>query len=710
MLNKMINLDLSGKKILLVLLLLLVTVGVFGTTYYVSVDGDDQNPGTQEEPFQHIQYAIDLAVDRDAIIVESGTYEENLAIIDLDELSIKGREATIQGVDENRANVVYISESNNINISGFSITGATSGSALVLDHGSDDCTFKDLIFHNNNGMINIGISLYCGDNHFYNILLRNNSTNFSFYSQASITEHNYFDNITVLDDIGHAFWGLNYGGAYGGDITVRNSIFCNSSFINEDGFSSITVEYSNIECGYEGEGNIATDPLLDANYQPMWNETVKSPCIDTGDPESGLDADDTRADMGAVPTVEHDYEEIDLSGWTWLCFPVLDTDYQYGDIVRDMLADIINVEFGLNSDLDHAEWLPFNTDSEYKEFIQWYNNAWSNLTHEFTSVQGYKFQMQDGVETNLEMSGWLASPEETIFPYLEANCEQWMGYFLEETLECNDAIGNVYWNKVASIEAQDWYYNVEAGIASSSIRPFEYGKMYIVTFNERIDNFRWNTNIGTEPVDPFVRQKPEYFEYEEKANYEVIDVLDIPEDVLEIGVYQDDRCVGAVVADEDAEQILVYSDRMNRDETVFTFQLVYGRSGAVELSNYTVYDKKVGEYVKGNIVAGKQKYSAIRFESGEPTDPPQVMQLLGNFPNPFTGETTISFSLTTNLHEKARIEIFNIKGQKVENLQITNSANQQIIWNANNFANGVYLYKLVVDGIAVDTKKMILLK
>jgi len=86
---------------------------------------------------------------------------------------------------------------------------------------------------------------------------------------------------------------------------------------------------------------------------------------------------------------------------------------------------------------------------------------------------------------------------------------------------------------------------------------------------------------------------------------------------------------------------------------------------------------------------------------------------LNNYPNPFNPSTTISFSLTTNLHEKARIEIFNIKGQKVKtlsNLQITNSTNQQIIWNANNFASGVYFYKLVVDDKTVDTKKMILLK
>ncbi|MBT3168558.1 MAG: T9SS type A sorting domain-containing protein, partial [Candidatus Cloacimonetes bacterium] len=71
---------------------------------------------------------------------------------------------------------------------------------------------------------------------------------------------------------------------------------------------------------------------------------------------------------------------------------------------------------------------------------------------------------------------------------------------------------------------------------------------------------------------------------------------------------------------------------------------------------------------------------------------------------------------TTNLHEKARIEIFNIKGQLVKQLVVNPESvrdelgNQQIIWNANKFASGVYFYKLVVDGKAVDTKKMILLK
>ncbi|MBT3168484.1 MAG: T9SS type A sorting domain-containing protein [Candidatus Cloacimonetes bacterium] len=111
---------------------------------------------------------------------------------------------------------------------------------------------------------------------------------------------------------------------------------------------------------------------------------------------------------------------------------------------------------------------------------------------------------------------------------------------------------------------------------------------------------------------------------------------------------------------------------------------------------------------------------ALEWE-GVSTEEETILPIINNYnltnhPNPFNPSTTISFSLTTNLHENTRIEIFNIKGQLVKQLVVNPESvrdglgNQQIIWNANKFANGVYFYKLVVDGKAIDTKKMILLK
>ena len=87
-----------------------------------------------------------------------------------------------------------------------------------------------------------------------------------------------------------------------------------------------------------------------------------------------------------------------------------------------------------------------------------------------------------------------------------------------------------------------------------------------------------------------------------------------------------------------------------------------------------------------------------------------------NYPNPFNPSTTISFE-TDNLHENTRIDIFNLKGQKVKSFpinQLANSPVHQVIWNGNDENNqtvssGIYLYKLI-SGDFQQTKKMILLK
>ena len=81
--------------------------------------------------------------------------------------------------------------------------------------------------------------------------------------------------------------------------------------------------------------------------------------------------------------------------------------------------------------------------------------------------------------------------------------------------------------------------------------------------------------------------------------------------------------------------------------------------------------------------------------------------VLNNYPNPFNASTKISFSM--NETANASIEIFNLKGQLVEKFSV-NSNQNSIVWNAENQASGVYLYKMKSNGRYTSTKKMILLK
>ena len=82
---------------------------------------------------------------------------------------------------------------------------------------------------------------------------------------------------------------------------------------------------------------------------------------------------------------------------------------------------------------------------------------------------------------------------------------------------------------------------------------------------------------------------------------------------------------------------------------------------------------------------------------------------LRNYPNPFNPTTTIYFG-TTILHESAHIEIYNTKGQLVEELGVRNLelGINKVIWNASEFASGVYFYRLNVADSPI--KKMALIK
>ena len=94
-----------------------------------------------------------------------------------------------------------------------------------------------------------------------------------------------------------------YGGGItigSSDVFIKNSIFWeNYATSNPDINGPAVVTYSDIGQGYQGEGNISSDPLFVDAENNDYHLFPGSPCIDTGDPNSPLDPDSTRADMGA---------------------------------------------------------------------------------------------------------------------------------------------------------------------------------------------------------------------------------------------------------------------------------------------------------------------------------------------------------------------------------------------------------------------------
>jgi flagellar hook assembly protein FlgD len=66
---------------------------------------------------------------------------------------------------------------------------------------------------------------------------------------------------------------------------------------------------------------------------------------------------------------------------------------------------------------------------------------------------------------------------------------------------------------------------------------------------------------------------------------------------------------------------------------------------------------------------------------------------------------------------KVKLDIFNIKGQKVKTLinKRMNAGFHQVTWNGKNdndkpISSGIYFYSLINDGKIIKTKKMLMLK
>jgi flagellar hook assembly protein FlgD len=87
---------------------------------------------------------------------------------------------------------------------------------------------------------------------------------------------------------------------------------------------------------------------------------------------------------------------------------------------------------------------------------------------------------------------------------------------------------------------------------------------------------------------------------------------------------------------------------------------------------------------------------------------------LKNYPNPFNPQTTISFELKSE--GKTKLEIFNVKGQKVKELvnEELGSGRHEVVWNGKSDSNkkvasGVYFYSLTHNDKSI-VKKMLVMK
>jgi hypothetical protein len=226
----------------------------------------------------------------------------------------------------------------------YALGGERGGGAIGCQY-STVIIRENIITHNFCGMIGGGISTsYCHSNINNNFVSNNKcwyyGAGLCISGKSRITNNLIIGNI---DTFGSASAGggiacgdsitlinntivNNYCDYFGGgiyfwraapvDTFENNIVWGNTSYADSQIYiptQSPVIVYNDIQGGWPGEGNIDSNPLFAGpdDFHLTWlnypfEDSTKSPCIDSGDPASPPDSDGSRADMGAYPFIRSD--------------------------------------------------------------------------------------------------------------------------------------------------------------------------------------------------------------------------------------------------------------------------------------------------------------------------------------------------------------------------------------------------------------------
>jgi len=369
------------------------------------------------------------------------------------------------------------------------------------------------------------------------------------------------------------------------------------------------------------------DPVLDDDLVPIWNDNVIHLCFDEGFGKQ--DPDGTPPDIGAKRAVAHEYWEYefttqaDLEKWYWVSYPVLNTETENALVASEFFKELLFTHFNENCELhptylDEIVWIAVG--EAFRSRIRWHISDWTpnENTHFVTSPQGYKIRLLEGAPATvtLKETGF-RTPSDTQFPIHGGEVENWLGYFRADSAWPHEVFASI-WDDITMIRTKSWclvrsdqdgdYWGLHGKVTTLND-----GDMVIVTtLNDH--TFQWNDANAVPPED---KALPECFTFDEKQDYVPV-YLSIPDSLMtgleEIGLYLDGVCKGAVVIEDNLEQICAYLDIGEQlTDGVVEFVFYYNDGKSQDKKAVRVDPSRLSaRYVNGN---GKYPYFDIEIKT-----------------------------------------------------------------------------------------------
>ncbi len=506
------------------------------------------------------------------------------------------------------------------------------------------------------------------------------------HSFATIDQNTFYaNNITI------ASYEKNNGGG-GGNVVVRNTIMAGSLIapLLVDNQSTLLVSYSLSDTKpLPGTGNLNADPQFMNVATGNFELHHLSPCIDSGDPLSERDPDNSRADMGAY------YTHIGSSALTVHINEInyrSPFNYNAGDWIElyNASENTVNIEgwqvkdgsnyFVINipTKLHPGEYLIVCEDkAPFKTQHPNVSNVLGNLGFELSNKQGQLYVMDadnNPVYTVRYSDTWpwppLADGKGATLEMEPHSGAIGAGFWRESFLlggtpgkanSFSPTIEGIYINELmasnkSSIADEHGDFDDWFEIYNHNQTAINIGGLY---FTDNITNPRkWQLPLNHPELTTIA---PNGF------------LIIWADDQAEQGPLHASFKLSA-----DGEELGIF--RRMRNEFIAVDQVIFG-----PLANTQTY---------GRIPDGGKTLTTMHPTPGQPNlrtsiEEPLLPALLV-YPNPFSQATTFN---TVNLSKPLDIEVSNMNGSQV--WKTTNITNHEVVMERGNLQSGVYIYKII---------------